>query len=205
MMLLSQTQKQTKCEKVKEFPASDVVERVFARELLRLRYRSVLRSTIYAMITVAAMAVLIAMLVLPVLHIYGSSMSPTLKDGQLVVAIKSSKFKLGDLVAFYHGNKILVKRTIAGPGQWVDIDEEGNVFIDGELIDEPYIDSKSLGDTDIDYPYQVPDERWFMLGDHRDISVDSRSSQIGCIAEEQIIGRIILRIWPLPDFGAINR
>lgn len=186
------------------FPSSGTVERVFDRELFRLRYRSILRSTVYAMITVAAISVLIAMLALPVLHIYGSSMSPTLKDGQLVVAVKTSRFDTGDLIAFYHGNRILVKRCIAGPGQWVDMDEEGNIYVDGQLLYEPYVDSKSPGETDIEYPYQVPDERWFMLGDHRDISVDSRSSQIGCVAQEQIIGRIILRIWPLPDFGTIN-
>lgn len=195
------------CENVKRqsgFPSSKTVERVFARELFRLRYRGVLRSTIYAMITVAAIAVLIAMLVLPVLHVYGSSMSPTLKDGQLVVAVKTSHFKFGELVAFYHGNKILVKRCIAGPGQWVDIDADGNVYVDGDLIDEPYIDNKSLGNSDLEYPYQIPDGRWFMLGDHREISVDSRSSQIGCVAEEQIIGKIILRIWPLQEFGIIS-
>ena len=186
------------------FPSSGTVERVFDRELFRLRYRSALRSTVYAMITVAAVSVLIAMLALPVLHIYGSSMSPTLKDGQLVVAVKTSRFATGDLVAFYHGNKILVKRCIAGPGQWVDMDEYGNIYVDGQLLCEPYVNSKSHGETDIEYPYQVPDERWFMLGDHRDISVDSRSSQIGCVAQEQIIGRIILRIWPLADFGTIN-
>lgn len=170
----------------------------------RSRYRRVLRSTIYTLVVVAAAAVLVATIWMPVLQIYGSSMTPTLDEGNIVVSIKGANFEPGDLVAFYLGNKILVKRCIAGPGQWVDIDEDGNVYVDGELLDEPYLTEKSLGDCDIELPYQVPDNRWFCMGDHRSTSVDSRHSGVGCILEEQIVGKIVFRVWPLSGFGDLK-
>ena len=174
------------------------------RERYKKRLKQVLRSTIYSLIVVAAVAVLVATIWMPVLQIYGSSMTPTLTEGDIVVSVKGSDFEAGDLIAFYLGNKILVKRCIAGPGQWVDIDEEGNVYVDGELLDEPYLKEKAYGDCDIDLPYQVPDNRWFCIGDHRSISVDSRSTSVGCVANEQIVGRIVFRIWPLTEFGVLN-
>lgn len=170
----------------------------------RSRYRRVLRSTIYTLVVVAAAAVLVATIWMPVLQIYGSSMTPTLDEGNILVSIKGANFEPGDLVAFYLGNKILVKRCIAGPGQWVDIDEDGNVYVDGELLDEPYLTEKSLGDCDIELPYQVPDNRWFCMGDHRSTSVDSRHSGVGCILEEQIVGKIVFRVWPLSGFGDLK-
>ena len=169
------------------------------------RYRSVLRSTIYALVVVAAVAVLVATIWLPVLQIYGSSMTPTLNEGEIVVSLKGSDFESGDLIAFYLGNKILVKRCIAGPGQWVDIDADGNVYIDSKLLDEPYLQEKALGECDIDLPYQVPDGRYFCIGDHRSTSVDSRSTTIGCIAEEQVVGKIVFRVWPVAGFGPLNQ
>lgn len=167
------------------------------------RYKSVLKSTVYALIVVAAVSVLIATIWMPVLQIYGTSMKPTLEEGDIVVSLKGSDFESCDLIAFYFGNKILVKRCIAGPGQWVDIDEEGFVYVDGKLIDEPYLKEKALGDCNIKLPYQVPASRYFCMGDHRSTSVDSRNTAVGCVSEEQIVGKIVFRVWPLPNFGPL--
>ena len=179
-----------------------------ATERRRLRYKSkysrTLRSTVAILVVVAALAVLIATLWMPVLRIYGSSMSPTLQDGQIVVSIKSSRFEPGDIAAFYHGNKLLIKRYLAGPGQWVDIDRLGNVSIDEKALDEPYLTDKAYGETNIDLPYQVPDDRYFLMGDNREVSVDSRNTTVGCVARDQIVGKVVFRIWPLKDFGPVG-
>ena len=182
-----------------EIPDVELLKKELERVQYKSKYRSVLRSTIYMLIVVAAIAVLIATTWLPVLQIYGSSMTPTLTEGNIVVSIKGSSFEQGDLIAFYYGNKILVKRCIASPGQWVDIDEDGNVYVDGKKLNEPYVQNKAIGDCDIKLPYQVPEGRYYCMGDHRSTSVDSRNSSVGCIAEEQIIGKIFFRIWPLND------
>lgn len=187
-----------------ELPSLEQLTTELDREKYKRRYKRVLRSTIYTLIVVAAVAVLVATIWMPVLQIYGASMTPTLCEGDIVVSVKGSNFEPGDLVAFYLGNKILVKRCIAGSGQWVNIDENGNVYVDGELLDEPYLTDKALGDCNIDLPYQVPDNRYFCMGDHRSTSVDSRHTNIGCIADEQIVGKIVFRIWPIADFGALK-
>ena len=173
------------------------------RERHRRTYGLTLRSTIYSLITVAAVAVPVATLFLPVLQIYGTSMTPTLYDGDVVVSVKTGRLERGDVVAFYYNNKILVKRVIAGPGQWVDIDEDGSVYVDGELLDEPYVEEKALGTCNIELPYQVPDGRWFVMGDHRSVSVDSRDQSVGCVSEEQIVGRLTFRLWPLNRIGPL--
>ena len=180
------------------------LEAELARERYRRRYGWVVRSTVYTLVTVAAIAVLVATLWLPVLQIYGSSMAPTLDEGEIVVSLKGADFHRGDIVAFYSNNKILVKRVIAGPGQWVDMDEDGTVYVDGEALDEPYLAEKAFGDCDIKLPYQVPDGRYFVMGDHRSTSVDSRHSAVGCVADEQIVGKIVFRVWPLDAIGGLG-
>ena len=183
-------------------PTEDQLRAELAREKHKRRFGSVLRSTIYTLVVVAAAAVLVAVLFMPVLQIYGSSMTPTLTEGNIVVCVKGTELEQGDLVVFYSGTKVLVKRYIAGPGSWVDIDEDGNVSVNGKALDEPYVAEKALGECDIELPYQVPDGRIFVMGDHRATSVDSRSTAVGCIADDDIVGRIVFRVWPLSEFGA---
>ena len=187
-----------------DYPSVEQLAAELKRVKYRSRYRAVLRSTLYMLIVVAAVAVLVATIWMPVLQIYGSSMTPTLSEGDIVVSIKGSDFQPGDLVAFYLGNKILVKRCIAGPGQWVDIDEDGNVSVDGKLLEEPYLTEKSLGGSNIELPYQVPDNRYFCMGDHRSTSVDSRHKEVGCVSEEQIVGKIVFRVFPFSGFGKLK-
>lgn len=185
-------------------PTTQQLESEIKRVRYKRKYRSVMRSTIYMLITVAAVAILVATLWLPVLQIYGSSMTPTMQNGDIVFSLKTSDFQQGDVVAFYYNNKILVKRVIAGPADWVDITEDGDVYVNGELLQESYIGEKAFGDTNIQLPYQVPDGKLFVMGDHRSTSVDSRNTAVGCVAQEQMVGKIVFRIWPLQAIGPMT-
>ena len=175
----------------------------YSKELQRIRYRKdyrkMLANTVSSLIVVAAIAVLISMLFLPVLRVTGTSMTPTLMNDELVICSKRSNFKSGDVVAFYFNNKILLKRVIGTAGDVIDVTEDGFVYVNGEMLDEPYVSEHAFGECDIELPYQVPENRIFVMGDHRATSVDSRSSTIGCIADEYIIGRVILRIYPFKN------
>lgn len=187
-----------------DLPTSEQIEKERRRLRYKRRYGRTLKSTIAILIVVAAASVLVATLWMPVLQIYGTSMVPALEDGQIVISLKTDDFEPGDIAAFYHGNKLLIKRYIAGPSDWVNIDDDGNVFINGKELDEPYIVEKALGETNIELPYQVPDKRYFLMGDNRAVSIDSRNTAVGCIASDQIVGKVVFRIWPLGKFGRVR-
>jgi signal peptidase I len=155
-------------------------------------------------LVVAAVAVIVAVFILPVLQISGTSMTETLDDGDIVIAINTKKYETGDVIAFYFNNNILIKRVIATAGDWVDIDEEGNVFVNGKQLDEPYVSEKTRGDVNITFPYQVPEKRFFVMGDHRETSVDSRNSAIGCISTDMMVGKLLLRVWPLNKINFVS-
>ena len=186
-----------------EYPSLEEMEQEIARLKYKKSYGGALRSTVYSLAVVAAIAILVATLWMPVLQITGASMDPTLVDGQFVVALKDDAFESGDITAFYYNNKILIKRVIASAGDWVDIDREGNVSVNGVQLEEPYLQEKSLGECNIDLPYQVPDGRVFVMGDDREISLDSRTTAVGCISKEQVLGQVVFRVWPLSELGKL--
>lgn len=166
-------------------------------------YRQSLRGTVSVLVVVAAVAVLIATLFLPILQISGDSMSPTLEHDEIVILLKTKKFDRGDLIGFYYQGKILLKRVIALPEDEVAIDAEGNVYVNGELLEEPYVTTKELGDCDLEFPYKVPGTSYFVLGDQRTNSVDSRNSAIGAVSRDDIIGKVFLRVWPFSRIGLV--
>lgn len=184
-----------------ELPQLEQLKKELKRERYNRRFRYILRSTVNALIVVAAIAALIATLVLPVLQIAGTSMEPSLNDGDIVLLIKTDNLETGDLCAFYYSNKILIKRIIGTPGDYLWINPDGTVYLNGSELEEPYVSEKALGECDVEFPYQVSENNYFMMGDHRETSVDSRSSVIGCISEDQIIGKILCKIWPLSEFA----
>lgn len=185
-------------------PPIDALQKELKRERYKRRFRKLLKSTVNALIVVAAVAALVATLILPVLQIAGTSMEPNLNDGDIVLLVKKKNMQTGDLCAFYYSNKILIKRVIATPGDYIWIESDGTVFLNGNPLDEPYISEKALGECDVEFPYQVPENCYFVMGDKRETSIDSRSSVIGCISEDQIVGKIFCKFWPLSEFAFID-
>ena len=188
-------------KELSDLPELSLLKTELKKEKYKRRFRRLLKSTVNALIVVAAIAALIATLFMPVLQIAGTSMEPSLHDGNIVALVKTTKFKTGDLCAFYYSNKILIKRVIATPGDYLWIDPDGTVNLNGQVLDEPYISEKSLGECDVEFPYQVPENAYFVMGDHRETSIDSRSSTIGCVSDDQIIGKIVCKMWPITEFN----
>jgi signal peptidase I len=185
-------------------PTTEAIRSELAHERYRNRFHGAFRNTVFILIVVAAVAVLTAVLLLPVLRIYGDSMHGTLDTGDVVVSVKTSDFNTGDIMAFYYNNNVLVKRVIAQAGDWINIDSDGNVYVNDKQISEPYLSSKAYGQTNIKLPYQVPEGKVFVMGDNRAVSIDSRNTAVGCVSSEQIVGRIAFRVWPLSEFGPVN-
>ena len=191
-------------KKVRSIPTAEQIEAEILREKYNRKYKQVLRSTMYSLIVVAAVAVLIATLALPVLQISGSSMEPTLNDEEIVVLLKTTNLKREELCCFSYQNKLLIKRVIGLPGDKIDIDLNGNVFVNDELLNEPYVTDTALGECDITFPCYVTDNHYFVLGDHRSTSIDSRNSVIGLVSEDYIIGKIFFRIWPFETISRVD-
>ena len=200
---MKETKEEFEAKKEVKTITSQAVEKELDRMRYQKRFALTMRSTIFTLVVVAAIAILVAVLVMPVLRIYGRSMNDTLDEGDIVVSVKTGTFETGDVIAFYYNNKILVKRVIGQAGDWIDIDTEGNVYVNNVLVEEPFLKEKAFGDCNIALPYQVPDERIFVMGDNRVSSVDSRNTAVGCVAEEQVVGKIVFRVWPLSKIGSL--
>ena len=193
-----------KPQQLPEIPSVELLEAELNRSKYQKRFRSVLLSTFFSLLVVAAIAVIVAVLVMPILQITGTSMTDTLNDGDLVVTLKNKQYRTGDVIGFYINNGILVKRVIATSGDWVDIDPDGTVHVNGTPLDEPYVSEKAFGECNITLPYQVPEGKCFVMGDHRETSIDSRNTAVGCIGNDLVIGKLLVRVWPLRDFGVIR-
>lgn len=196
--------KKAKVKKRLEAPSLQLLEQELEREKYKNRFLRTLRNTVFTLVTVSAIAVLVATIWMPVLQIYGNSMTPMLSDGEIVLSLKTSGISKGEVIAFYYNNKILIKRVIGVSGDWIRITENGDVYINDKYLDEPYISDKALGDSNIEYPYQVPEGKVFVMGDHRSVSIDSRNTSVGCVSEDQVVGRLLLKLWPFKDIGKIE-
>ena len=188
---------------IDSLPSTEQLESELKKIKYKKDFRKILKNTVSSLIVVAAIAVLVSMLFLPVLRVTGSSMTPTMQNDELIICSKRSNFKQGDIVAFYFNNKILLKRVIGTAGDYINITSDGTVYVNGDKLDEPYVSELALGTCDIEMPYQVPDNRIFVMGDHRSVSIDSRSTTVGCIADEYVIGKVIFRIWPFESIGTV--
>ncbi len=187
-----------------DMPSIELLEAELRREKYRRRFRRTLRRTLLSLVVIAAIAVIIAVLLMPVLQISGSSMENTLSEGDFVLALNNGKYKSGDIIGFYLNNGILIKRVIACPGDWVDMDGDGSVYVNGSRLDEPYLTEKSVGECNITLPFQVPEGTCFVMGDQRTASIDSRNTAVGCVPDDAIIGKLFLRFWPLERFGIVS-
>jgi signal peptidase I len=185
-------------------PSQDQIAVELNERKRKRRVLGVVATTIGGLLTVAAVVVLLATFLFPTLRIYGTSMAPTLNEGEVVVSVKTPDYSAGDIVAFYYNNKILVKRVICGPGDWFDMSEDGTVYVNKQKIDEPYVSERGRGTCDIELPYQVPDGEWFVMGDQRLSSIDSRTMQIGCVAQDRMVGHVLLRVWPFDALGLVG-
>ncbi len=190
-------------EKRRDLPTTAQLEAEMKRLRYKERFAKSVRSTIASLIVVTALAIIISTMLLPVLRVTGTSMTPTLQNDEVLLCSKLSAYEQGDIVAFYYNNKVLLKRIIAKGGSVVDIKEDGQVYVDDQKIDEPYISESALGECDIELPYKVPENRIFVMGDHRAVSIDSRSTSVGCIAEENVIGKVFLVVWPLKNIRSL--
>ena len=186
-------------------PTLEELKKELKRVNNKKEYRKVLRNSLIVVIVVAALAVLISSFFVTVLKVTGDSMTPTMDTGDIVIAQNSGEFEPGDLLAFYYNNKVLVKRVLGSPGDWINIDENGIVSVNGVEIEEDYVSDRSLEPTDITFPYQVPENRFFVLGDHRNVSIDSRSTVVGCVTREQLIGKVVFRVFPFVKFGSLDK
>lgn len=201
---MSKRRKQNRSESQITAPTSEQLEGELKRVRFKNKYARMLISTVSILVVVAAVSVLVATLVLPVLEIYGTSMTPTLTEGDIVVSLKKDSFEQGDIICFYYSNRILVKRVIGKPLDMIELDEEGNFTVNGVPLEEPYITEKAFGECDIEFPYQVPESMYFVVGDHRSTSIDSRNSSVGCIATDEIVGKILFTVWPFRHFGKVK-
>lgn len=183
--------------------SKEFLQEEIKKETYKNKYTKVLKSTIYVLIIIAAISALVVTLIMPVLEVNNTTMNPLLDNNDIIISLKTKTLNKGDVIAFYQGNKILIKRVVATPGNYISIDEEGSVYVDGTLLDESYVTNKQKGETNIEFPYQVPENTYFVLSDERDKTTDSRNEDIGLIKKDNIIGKVIFRVWPLKKLGAI--